>query len=89
VKQFALIALHWPRLAVIASAIELFSAGAVLWRFNSTEEQAEATAIKITGWLLIALAAYIAIDSLYTLLAVAAKPRSSYVGIVLLVAAVS
>ena len=69
------------------SAIELLSAVAVLWRFHSSEEQAEAIATKITGWLLVALAVYIAIDSLYTLIAAEAKPRPSYLGIALLIAA--
>ena len=69
------------------SAIELFSAGVVLWRFHSAEKQAEQTASKITGWLLIALAVYIAFNSLYTLIAATSKPQPSYLGIVLLVAA--
>src|SRR5215475_15057359 len=40
------------------SAIELFSAAVVLWRFHTVRPQAEATAAKITGWLLIALALF-------------------------------
>jgi hypothetical protein len=48
-------------------------------RFHSTGEQAEKIARRITGWLLIALAAYIAVVSLYTLIAAEAKPQLSYV----------
>lgn len=50
------------------SAIELLSAGTVLWRFSTTGCQAEKSATRITKWLLIALAAYIATNSLYVLL---------------------
>ena len=49
------------------SASELSSAAAVLWRFRSTQERSEATATKITGWLLIALAVFILCQSLYSL----------------------
>jgi divalent metal cation (Fe/Co/Zn/Cd) transporter len=69
------------------SAIELFSASAVLWRFRSVRPQAEMTARKITGWLLVALAVFIAGQSLYTLIAAEAKPEPSYVGAALLAAA--
>lgn len=69
------------------SAIELLSAIAVLWRFGTSREHAEETASKINGWLLVVLAAYIVIDSAYTLLAAQSKPQPSYVGIALLSAA--
>lgn len=69
------------------SAIELLSAATVLWRFRSTSKTAEATSTKITGWLLIALAVFIAADSSYTLIATEAKPKPSSLGIALLVAA--
>jgi divalent metal cation (Fe/Co/Zn/Cd) transporter len=69
------------------SAIELFSAATVLWRFRNTQIRAEATATKITGWLLIALAVFIVCQSLFTLLGRSPEPRSSYPGIALLVAA--
>jgi len=69
------------------SAIELLSAVTVLWRFSTVREQTEATASKITGWLLIALAMYITADSTYTLIAAVSKPQPSYVGIALLAAA--
>ena len=57
------------------SAIELISAAAVLWRFHSLRQHAEATATKITGWLLIALALYISADSIYTLVMAESKPQ--------------
>lgn len=69
------------------SAIELSSASAVLARFRATRGISERLATKITGWLLVALAAYIAAHSLYTLLAAESKPEVSYLGIGLLIAA--
>jgi divalent metal cation (Fe/Co/Zn/Cd) transporter len=69
------------------SAIELLSAAAVLARFRATGGISETLAKKITGWLLAALAAYIAADSLYILLVAKSKPEPSYLGIELLVAA--
>ena len=69
------------------SAIELFSAAVVLARFRATRGISETLATKITGWLLVVLAAYIASHSLYTLLAAQSKPEPSYLGIGLLVAA--
>jgi divalent metal cation (Fe/Co/Zn/Cd) transporter len=67
------------------SAIELFSAAVVLWRFHTARVQATAT--KITGWLLIALAVFISCQSLYTLFGKGPKPQPSYLGIALLLAA--
>jgi divalent metal cation (Fe/Co/Zn/Cd) transporter len=69
------------------SAIELLSATTVLWRFRSKRVSAEETAMKVTGWLLIVLALFIAADSLYTLISSSRKPEPSYLGIALLVAA--
>jgi uncharacterized membrane protein len=69
------------------SAIELLSAAVVLVRFRSPRWVTEQFASKITSWLLVALAAYIAAHSLYTLIAVESKPGHSYVGIALLCAA--
>jgi len=69
------------------SAVELFSGAAVLWRFHSIGERSEATATKITGWLLIALAVFVLCQSLYTLFGAVSKPQPSYLGIALLVAA--
>ncbi len=69
------------------SAIELMSATVVLARFRSPRWITEQFASKITGWLLVGLAAYIAARSLYTLIAAEPKPEPSYVGIGLLFAA--
>jgi divalent metal cation (Fe/Co/Zn/Cd) transporter len=69
------------------SAIELLSAAVVLWRFHTARAQAEANAAKTTGWLLIALAVFIACQSLYTLFGNSPKPQPSYLGIALLLAA--
>jgi len=80
---------HSVALAAFAgdSAIEAFSAAVVLWRFHTARAQAEATAAKITGWLLVALAIVISAESLYTLLGKGPKPQPSYLGIALLLAA--
>ena len=69
------------------STIELFSAAVVLAQFRATRGISERIATKITGWLLIALAAYITAQSLYILIAAESKPEPSYLGIGLLVAA--
>jgi divalent metal cation (Fe/Co/Zn/Cd) transporter len=69
------------------SGIELFSAATVLWRFRSKRAEAEARAAKIAGWLLVALAVFIVCQSLYILLGRGRGPRTSYLGIALLVAA--
>jgi divalent metal cation (Fe/Co/Zn/Cd) transporter len=68
------------------SAIELLSGAAVLWRLRSNRPHAETTATKITGWLLITLAAFIAAGSTYAFVS-GSQPRPSYFGIALLVAA--
>jgi divalent metal cation (Fe/Co/Zn/Cd) transporter len=70
----------------VDSGIELLSAGTVLWRFRSGQ-RGEAAATKITSWLLVALAVYIAADSAYMLLTAAQKAQESYLGIALLAAA--
>jgi len=69
------------------SVIELLSAVTVLARFSSSGRLTEEFASKITGWLLISLAIYIATDSLYRLIADASRPKPSYIGIGLLFAA--
>jgi divalent metal cation (Fe/Co/Zn/Cd) transporter len=69
------------------SAIELLSAAVVLARFHSPGWITEQFASRITGWLLVMLAGYITVQSLYTLIAATSKPELSYAGIVLLVAA--
>jgi divalent metal cation (Fe/Co/Zn/Cd) transporter len=70
------------------SAIELFSAGIVLWRFRShiVDENAERRAARIAGVFLAVLAAYVVLASVLTL-AGYSEPQPSYVGIALLVAA--
>lgn len=69
------------------SGIELVSAATVLWRFRTKHTEAEATATKVTGWLLVALAVFIVCQSLYTLLGRGPEAQPSYLGIVLLVGA--
>ena len=67
VALFAAVSAHSVALAAFGadSGIELFSAATVLWRFRSARQHAEVTASKITAWLLVALAVYIAADSAY------------------------
>src|SRR5277367_420470 len=52
------------------SAVELLSAAVVLWRFNSPSrgDNAERQAARIAGGLLFALAAFVAVASILTLL---------------------
>jgi divalent metal cation (Fe/Co/Zn/Cd) transporter len=69
------------------SVIELLSAAVVLARFHSTSRVTEKSAGKITGWLLIALGAYITVQSLYVLGIAESKPEPSYPGIGLLLVA--
>ena len=72
------------------SAVELFSAAVVYWRFisNSNSVVAERYAARIAGLLLIALAIYVAASSVFALLG-RHEPRPSILGIaVLLLAAV-
>ena len=68
------------------SAIELFSAVAVLWRFFSESERAEKIAARIAGVLLLMLAVYIAIASALAL-AGHREPQPSLAGIMLLIVA--
>ena len=70
------------------SAIELLSAAVVLWRFRVSDahEGAERRAARVAGALLLALAAYVAITSVVSLLGYSeAKP--TLLGIAILVAA--
>src|SRR5256885_11086624 len=60
------------------SAIELLSAAVVLARFHSARSITEKLASKLTGWLLVSLAIYIAAGSIYTLIASESKPKPSY-----------
>src|SRR6202158_978946 len=70
------------------SAIELLSAIVVLWRFRAhgDQEQSEKYAARIAGVLLFILAAYVAVVSALTLLGYS-EPKTTYVGIAVLVAA--
>jgi len=70
------------------SAIEIFSAVVVLWRFhgNAAQEHAERRASRIAGALLFALAAYVLAASLMTLMRYN-EPKPTLLGIAILVAA--
>jgi divalent metal cation (Fe/Co/Zn/Cd) transporter len=67
------------------SAIELLSAGVVLWRFQrpASEESAERRAARITGILLLVLAVYVAGVSALTMLGYS-EPKPSRLGIAIL-----
>jgi divalent metal cation (Fe/Co/Zn/Cd) transporter len=69
------------------SAIELFSAVVVLWRFRTTAHQdVEKRAARVAGALLFTLAAYVAITSIASLLGYS-EPKPTILGIAILVAA--
>ena len=70
------------------SAIELFSAVIVLWRFRATAAHgdAERRAARVAGGLLFVLAAYVAIISVTSLLGYS-EPKPTFLGIAVLVAA--
>jgi divalent metal cation (Fe/Co/Zn/Cd) transporter len=70
------------------SAIELFSAVVVLWRFRASAAhgEAERQAARVAGALLFALAAYIAIISVASLLGYT-EPKPTVLGIAILIAA--
>jgi divalent metal cation (Fe/Co/Zn/Cd) transporter len=70
------------------SAIELFSAIVVLWRFraHAAQEQSERHAARIAAVLLFMLAAYVAVASVMTLLG-HSEPKTTYLGIAILIAA--
>jgi divalent metal cation (Fe/Co/Zn/Cd) transporter len=70
------------------SAIELFSAVVVLWRFRAraTHEQAERRAARVAGALLFALAAFVAVTSVTSLQGYS-EPKPTFLGIAILVAA--
>ena len=71
------------------SGIELFSAAVVLWRFRAraTYEHAEKQAAHVAGALLFALAAFVAITSVASLLGYI-EPKPTVLGIAILVATV-
>jgi len=71
------------------SAIELFSAVVVLWRFRASaavHEDAERPAARVAGVLLFVLAAYVAITSVASLLGYS-EPKPTLLGIAILIAA--
>jgi hypothetical protein len=70
------------------SAIELFSAVVVLWRFRASaaHEDVEKRAARVAGALLFALAAYVAMTSVASLLGYS-EPKTTFLGIAILVAA--
>jgi divalent metal cation (Fe/Co/Zn/Cd) transporter len=70
------------------STIELLSAIVVLWRFraHADQEQSEKRASRIAAVLLFILAAYVTVVSARTLLGYS-QPKTTYVGIAILVAA--
>jgi len=70
------------------SAIELFSAVVVLWRFRKGAEHgdAERRAARIAGALLFVLAIYVAVTSVTSLLGYS-EPKPTFLGIDILVAA--
>jgi divalent metal cation (Fe/Co/Zn/Cd) transporter len=72
------------------SAIELFSAVVVLWRFRAAAayEDVERRAARAAGALLFALAAYVAVSSALSLLGYS-EPRPTLAGIAILVAALA
>ena len=81
---------HSPALLAFGgdSAIELLSAAVVYWRFRSmrSDERAEKLAARITGSLLFALAAYVALVAALALLG-HREVRPSFLGIVVLIVA--
>jgi divalent metal cation (Fe/Co/Zn/Cd) transporter len=70
------------------SAIELFSAVVVLWRFrtNAASEGAERRAARVAGALLFGLVAFVAISSVTSLVGYI-EPKPTILGIAILVAA--
>jgi divalent metal cation (Fe/Co/Zn/Cd) transporter len=90
VSLFAAWRAHSPALLAFGgdSAIELFSAIVVLWRFRASDahEDVEKRAARVAGAMLFALAAYVAIISVASLLGYS-EPKSTFLGIAILVAA--
>ena len=70
------------------SAIELSSAAVVLWRFRASDahEDAEKRAARVAGALLFALAAYVAVTAVASLLGYS-EPKPTFLGTGILVAA--
>jgi divalent metal cation (Fe/Co/Zn/Cd) transporter len=70
------------------SAIELISAVVVLWRFRTSavHEEAERQAARVAAALLFALAVFVAVSSVMSLLGYS-EPKPTFLGIAILVAA--
>jgi divalent metal cation (Fe/Co/Zn/Cd) transporter len=70
------------------SAIELFSAVVVLWRFraSATHEDEERRAARVAGALLFTLAGFVAVTAVASLLGYS-EPKPTFLGIAILVAA--
>ena len=70
------------------STIELFSAVVVLWRFHASAayDEVERRAARIAGALLFALAVFVAVISVMSLLGYS-EPKPTFLGIAILVAA--
>src|SRR5471030_334468 len=66
------------------SAIEIFASVVVVWQLNGVEQGRERLALKLIGTAFIALAIYVLVQSVWTLLA-QAHPAPSPLGIVWLV----
>jgi divalent metal cation (Fe/Co/Zn/Cd) transporter len=90
VSLFAAWRAHSPALLAFGgdSAVELFSAVVVLWRFRASDahEDVEKRAARVAGALLFALAAFVAVTSVTSLLGYS-KPKPTFLGIAILVAA--
>ena len=79
---------HSPALLAFGgdSAIELASAVVVLRRFGNRSDEAEMPAARLTGLLLFALAGFVAVVALLSLLGYS-EPKPNYLGIAVLVLA--
>ena len=90
VSLFAAWRAHSPALLAFGgdSAIELLSAVVVLWRFRVSDahEDTERRAARVAGGLLFALAAFVAVTSITSLLGYS-EPKPTFLGIAILVAA--
>jgi len=91
VSLFAAWRAHSPALLAFGgdSVIELFSAVVVLRRFRASaaaREDADRRAARVAGVLLFALAAYVAVTSIASLLGYS-EPKPTFLGIAILVAA--
>ncbi|MGA7634165.1 MAG: cation transporter [Terriglobales bacterium] len=89
VSLFASWRAHSPALLAFGgdSAIELFSAMVVLWRFRTTAHvETERRTARVAGALLYALAAYVVITSVASLLGYS-EPKPTLLGIAILLAA--